>query len=195
MQIKKIDIKMRIKQTATEMLLITKFKDVSMRDVAKSSNMTVGNIYRYYENKEILFDEIVGETYSNLIKLVKITEFVKKFMKNKTNINEKTVYKNTRFKTFVLKQILKIVCDNTKELYILINTSEGSKYQDTAKILFEMIKNTILKMIANISEDEAETYAFITVSTLSFLLKKHINDSVALQNALEKFCIKLFESF
>ena len=59
------------------------YKDASMRDVASKSNMTVGNIYRYYENKEVLFEDILKSTHDGVVKLIKITDLVKMFIKKK----------------------------------------------------------------------------------------------------------------
>ncbi|MBP3581478.1 MAG: TetR/AcrR family transcriptional regulator, partial [Clostridia bacterium] len=68
MQTKKVDIKEKIKESAKDIFFSVAYKDASMRDVAAKSGMTVGNIYRYYENKEVLFDDILADTYSSVIK-------------------------------------------------------------------------------------------------------------------------------
>ena len=81
MQTKKGDIKSKIRDNAKEIFFSVAYKDASMRDVAAKSGMTVGNIYRYYENKEVLFDDILGDTYSGVIKLIKVTDLAKIFIR------------------------------------------------------------------------------------------------------------------
>lgn len=195
MQVKKLDTKQKIKQTAIDILMNSTYSEMTLRDVAAKCNMTAGNIYRYYENKEVLFEDIVGTPCKNLVRLVKVTEFVQKFMKGKPNVTEKNVYKNTRFKTFILKQILHLVCENAGELYILINSSKGSRFEGTKQIIEKMIDDTILKMVGDADKNLAETYAFIIISTVSYLLKRDIFEPDKLSHNLQLFFTKLFESF
>ena len=38
------------------------YNDASMRNIAKNANMTVGNLYHYYKDKEDLFSALVSDT-------------------------------------------------------------------------------------------------------------------------------------
>lgn len=194
MQRKKENVKLKIRVNARAMFFETDYKDVSMRDVAERSEMTVGNIYRYYENKEILFDEIVKGCYEKVIKLIKVSDLVQKFVKNKLVMSQKTIYKNTKFKKFLLETIIKIIADNTAELYILLNHSETSKYSNFNEQVIGAIEETIIKMVGT-EKETAEIYAFITIQALSFIMKKYIDDKKTLVEKMQIFFNKLFESF
>jgi len=74
MQIKKGNVKQKIKKSAKELFFVMPYKDVSMRDVAQKSGMTVGNIYRYYENKEILFDDIVKSCFDEVMTITNLKQ-------------------------------------------------------------------------------------------------------------------------
>lgn len=194
MQRKKSDVKLKIKESAKELFFETKYVDVSMRDVAEKSEMTVGNIYRYYENKEILFDEIVKQCYDKTIKLIKISDFIQKFIKPKSKVNEKTLYKNTKFKKHLISTITNLLIENSVELYILLNNSEGSKYENMNELITKMINDTMLKRM-DIDSDNAEIYSFMIISTLSYILKKYIGNREALVQKIDVFFNKLFVSF
>ncbi len=194
MQRKKNDVKLKIKESATKLFFETKYIDVSMRDVAEKSQMTVGNIYRYYENKEILFDEIVKTSYEKTIKLIKISDFIQKFIKPRSRVNEKTLYKNTRFRKHLISTITNLMVENSIELYILLNNSEGSKYENITELITKMINDTLLKRM-DIDLDNAEIYSFMIISTLSYILKKYIGDRDVLIQKIDVFFNKLFVSF
>lgn len=195
MQTKKGDIKEKIKESAKEIFFTVAYKDASMRDVAAKSGMTVGNIYRYYENKEVLFDEILKDTYSGVIKLVKITDIAKIFIRKRTVSDENAVVKSSKFKTFLLETIIKIVANHSAELYILLTNSEGSKYEDTKQKITSLIKETITKRIAEMTDDRADTYAYLTINTFSYLLKKYKDDDEKLKQEIKYFFEKLFQTF
>lgn len=194
MQRKKNDVKLKIKESATKLFFETKYIDVSMWDVAEKSQMTVGNIYRYYENKEILFDEIVKTSYEKTIKLIKISDFIQKFIKPRSRVNEKTLYKNTRFRKHLISTITNLMVENSTELYILLNNSEGSKYENITELITKMINDTLLKRM-DIDLDNAEIYSFMIISTLSYILKKYIGDRDVLIQKIDVFFNKLFVSF
>ncbi len=194
MQIKKNDVKLKIKESAKNLFFETKYVDVSMRDVAEKSEMTVGNIYRYYENKEILFDEIVKSCYDKTIKLIKVTDFIQKFIKPKVKVNEKTLYKNTRFRKHLISAITNLMVENSVELYILLNNSEGSKYENMNELITNLINDTLLKKM-DIDSDNAEIYSFMIISTLSYILKKYIGNREVLIQKIDVFFNKLFVSF
>lgn len=195
MQTKKVDIKEKIKESAKDIFFSVAYKDASMRDVAAKSGMTVGNIYRYYENKEVLFDDILADTYSSVIKLIKVTDIAKIFIKKRTVSDENAIIKTSKFRMFILDTIIKIVANHSTELYILIANSEGSKYENTKQKIAELIKSTITKRLADVTEDRADTYAYLIITTFSYLLKKYKSNEENLKQEIKYFFEKLFQTF
>ena len=61
-QILKEEIRNRIVEAAKEEFLEKGYKDASLRNIAKKAGITVGNLYRYYKNKEDINLQIVGPT-------------------------------------------------------------------------------------------------------------------------------------
>lgn len=195
MQIKKDNSKNKIKSSAKKLFFVMQYKDASMRDVAKMSDMTVGNIYRYYENKEILFEDIVGQTYEKIEKILRVTDFAQVFIKNKIGINAKNVYKNSKFRVHILENMVDVVVQNANEFYILINNSAGSKYENTSEKIITMIKNTITAVVSDMDDDTVSIYAYTAMSTVSYILKTYIGDKTKLRKNISIFFQKFIESF
>ena len=58
-QVLKEDIREKIIAAATEEFLNKGFKNASMREIANQANMTVGNVYRYFKNKQELMNCVI----------------------------------------------------------------------------------------------------------------------------------------
>lgn len=69
-QILKDDVKQRIVEAAREEFLEKSYENSSMRSIASRSQMTVGNLYRYFRNKEELNRFIVGPTMKKINSLI-----------------------------------------------------------------------------------------------------------------------------
>ncbi len=194
MQKKNDNSKVKIKNSAKKLFFIMQYKDVSMRDVAKMSDMTVGNIYRYYENKELLFEEIVGDCYKKIEKLIRVSDYAKVFIHNKIGLNEKNVYKNSKFKLHILDTAANVVVENANELYILLNNSLGSKYENIVDKVKNMVIETISSLISDMKKERADVYASMLLYTLSYILKNFIEDKKKLKEEVEYFFKEFIDS-
>lgn len=65
-QILKDEQRQAIIAAARQELLENGYKDASMRNIAAKADMTVGNIYRYFKNKEEILHYIVGDAYDRI---------------------------------------------------------------------------------------------------------------------------------
>lgn len=66
----KDELRQAIIEAAKSELLSKGYEDTSMRTIASKANMTVGNIYRYFDNKESIIDAIVSDTYKEIESLM-----------------------------------------------------------------------------------------------------------------------------
>ena len=67
----KDDIRQAIIAAATEEFQNKGYEDASMRSIAEKANITVGNIYRYFDNKEDLKKQILAQTNDDIVNLLK----------------------------------------------------------------------------------------------------------------------------
>jgi AcrR family transcriptional regulator len=126
MQYLKEDVRDAILGAAMKEFREKSFLEASMRSIAKISGVTVGNIYRYFKNKDDLFNYIMDPVWSEVTRLIYI-DF------NKDTVN------------FQISEIVSAIMDIYKkydvELYILLNNSRGSKYENVKQELVDLIYN------------------------------------------------------
>lgn len=70
MQIQKDAVKGRILEAAEEAFFTQGYLKTSLRKIANVANITVGNIYRYFENKEALFWAVVEPAWEDINKII-----------------------------------------------------------------------------------------------------------------------------
>lgn len=71
-QVLKEEVKKRIVDSAIRVFKKDNYRKASMNEIAKYADVSVGNIYRYFDNKKNLYDYIVKDIYK---KLTEILEF------------------------------------------------------------------------------------------------------------------------
>src|SRR3982750_4975900 len=52
--------KLVIEEAARELFIVQGFHATSMRDIAKKAEVSLGNLYNYYETKEAIFESIIN---------------------------------------------------------------------------------------------------------------------------------------
>ena len=70
-QILKNSVKDQIIDSATTELLEYGYKDSSMRRIAKNAQMTVGNLYRYFNSKDEMINFIIDPTFERINLILK----------------------------------------------------------------------------------------------------------------------------
>ena len=66
MQTKKEDIEQRIIEVATDEFMKKGYENTSMRVIAYKANNSLGNIYHYFKNKDLLLQTIIMLTLENI---------------------------------------------------------------------------------------------------------------------------------
>lgn len=65
-QVLKEEVRDRILAAATGEFFESGFNGTSMRSIAKGAGITAGNLYRYYDSKEKIYEAVVGDSYRQL---------------------------------------------------------------------------------------------------------------------------------
>lgn len=98
------------------------YNDASMRNIAKNANMTVGNLYHYYKDKEDLFSALVSDTIwalnQTIIPLIEFPIEMNDYLKARRD-----EYFNSQIK-LMSKDLVKIFMQKKKELLILFRYSK-----------------------------------------------------------------------
>lgn len=111
------------------------FKDASIRCIAKNADTSVGNIYKYFDSKENLYENIIGEVYE------KLTWYINQFKKVELNEKAEILFYD------LMDKILKVFNQNNIELSVLLNRSEGSKYENCKSIFIDFITRIVTEKV------------------------------------------------
>lgn len=153
MQVKKNEVENRIVMAGKQLFMKHGFRNTSMRQIAKLSEISTANIYNYFKNKNELFQCIVIEAI----------EVYEKFLIESYS-NE--VFENERSWTIegeieICNDFIDILYDYKNEFILLLSKSEGSKFE-----------NYEIKMIEMQCKLSQKTNEYIDKGEKTFLRKK-----------------------
>ena len=107
------------------------YKGTSIRSIAKNSNTSVGNIYKYFHSKEDLYESLIGAVYHKLI------DYIKQFDKVELNDKAELIFYE------LMEKIMEIFNENSIEIAILLNKSEGSKYENCKSTFVDFVTRIV----------------------------------------------------
>lgn len=120
-QVKKEAIRQKILSVAREEIAVLGYEKMSMRKVAASCNISVGNLYNYFSNKEAILDSIVGDFYYTIMHL------------EQANIPMPSSISSTGFKQYLTtlkNDLVNFINKNNDMLRMLLMNVKGSKYEN-----------------------------------------------------------------
>jgi AcrR family transcriptional regulator len=133
MQYLKDEVRNNIEDEALKEFRQLGYKGASIRSIAKSSNTSVGNIYKYFQSKEELYEKLIGSVYDKLI------NYIKQFDKVEHDDKAEYIFYG------LMEKIMEIFNENSTEIAILFNKSEGSKYEDCKKNFVDFVTRIVTK--------------------------------------------------
>ena len=128
-QVLKEEIFDRIFQAGVEVFYEKNFRSAKMKDVAERAHIPVGLIYSYYKNKEELFNKIVSSLPVNFEKLIEEEE-------------QADGLPSERYKNVAEKYLLDLM-EQHKIFVILMDKSQGTKYEDSKERMIASIEGHI----------------------------------------------------
>lgn len=139
MQYKKDELKAVILCEAEREFLDKGYMNASLRQIAKRSGTTIGNLYNYYVSKEALFDELVKSEYDSFIYLLK--------GHSSTDISFDSIDLNdiTMSEKILDEFIGSLMPVFSKRFLILIDQSGGTKYENTKDEFIEFMHRHFLE--------------------------------------------------
>lgn len=184
MQILKDEIRNLIHQAALIEFREKGFQNASMRSIAERGGMTVGNLYRYFKNKEDLFYAVISPAYHKIIALTQ-----ERFIKMDDWKEDAT------FMEYIVDRIMAIHREHRSELLILIEGCEGTKFEHAKEefiaLLENRFKNHLFRKLAKrgvVIEDAFFAHA-IAVSQIEGMktIIKHYEDEGKMRRLIQQF--------
>lgn len=175
MQVLKEEVRQKVKKAAIAEFEENGYQKTSMRSIALNAGVTVGNLYRYFENKDDLFNVIIQPAFQEIYKF--IDEFAR-FKKSKLSEEKQ---KEDFIKMFE-ESLIRIYIQHRSELVILLNGSKGSQMGNAREQIISLIAGRIkkeafprMKKKRVVKEDDflAQVLAISFIEGISLVLNKY----------------------
>lgn len=164
-QYKKDDIKEKIDNAALKIFVEKGYEKTKISNIATESNVSVGNIYRYYKSKEEIFYSIAPESVLENLKNILVNKLI--FAKDKTanELNSKNNFQlvNEEFIDYIIK--------NREQILIMFTGSKGTKYES---LKYEVINY----MIKNIKENYSKENNKIIYDSMNYTIIEIIYENL-----------------
>jgi len=160
-QVLKDEIRNNILEAAKRLFYEKGYNNASLRDIANKSGITVGNVYRYFANKECVLEGVVYPVYSKIMDYIELSESYIKAGESKTFED---------FRNEINDYILRITKEYRLEMLILFKGTQGTKFEKTRSELVSLIENRIYEgLFKRVKMDLNEAAYLSKVVARSFL--------------------------
>jgi AcrR family transcriptional regulator len=112
------------------------YEKSSLRRIAEKAGMTVGNLYRYFKNKEMLFETIIGPAVNKIHHLIKDEH---------STLENEISMKYDKLIALIIEQLTSIIMESRIEFIILIDKSSGSKYENAIELLYQNMTDHLME--------------------------------------------------
>ncbi|NFD75881.1 TetR/AcrR family transcriptional regulator [Clostridium botulinum] len=131
-QIKKDEIKKDVENAALKIFSQKGYLNTKMSHIAKTANISVGNIYIYFKNKEDLFYSVVPE---------KLMIFLRDFLVKSIHIFNKKQFDKLANEDdyFFSEECMNILIDYRMHFLIIFEKSKGTKYENAKEELIDSL--------------------------------------------------------
>ncbi len=179
MQVLKESVKKAILNGAILEFFEHGYQNANMRRIADSANITVGNIYRYFENKEALFNAVLAPAKRALDDLESFdTKLHTTRVENQNNA--------TQIPTFVVNVLSK----KTREIFIMIFNANGSHYQQVKSQLESLVVTKVKEFFPGMFSDYfLKIVAASFIQALFVVFKDNVNDIKKIQDMIVQLIV------
>lgn len=129
----------RIERSSLEEFYQKGFENASMREIAKKAQISTSNLYNYFESKEELFYEITDEIYQ------KINNLFFQLINAEKAVGVPKFFEQITDK--ITKPIGELIKKYRLEFLIILEKSQGSRYENYKEELVKVIEQHFIKDI------------------------------------------------
>ena len=131
-QAKKDEVKKSVENAALNIFSQKGYLDTKMTDIAEAADVSVGNIYRYFNNKEDLFYSVVPES---------LMTFLTNYLVESIHIYNKEYYDKpaSRDDYFLSEEFMDMLIDYRMHFLIIFEKSKGTKYENAKANLIDTL--------------------------------------------------------
>ena len=138
MQVLKNEVRDSINQAAKKCFMESGYLKTSMREISREAKVSTGNLYRYYPNKESLFNELVQP----------VIELFEKKEHPKQDFDFPFLDINVLLNKEIMDALINAHAIYREELFLIFLRSEGTKYENIKQDFIEHLKHHGEKFLA-----------------------------------------------
>ncbi len=144
----KDDVQRRIAAAALRIFATEGFRAATMARIARDAGISTGNIYRYYENKEVLFDEVVPP------KLVRdLGRLVRGRVKALEGVEDVRALEPGSTWHVISQELLELSIEHRLAVAILLKNAEGTRYEGFAEEMVASLSKLAVQHFRAIDPD------------------------------------------
>ncbi|MCR0417181.1 TetR/AcrR family transcriptional regulator [[Clostridium] innocuum] len=143
-QVLKDEIRENILKAALQEFFDKGYKSAAMRNIAQQAKIPTGLIYSYYENKETLFDAVLRPVLYDWERVLTAGE------EDKSGHTNNEIYGLSKAEAECILNLF----DHRKEFIILIDKSDGTKYENEKERFIKDIEEHLNKHRNDDIDDE-----------------------------------------
>ncbi|MCE1254013.1 MAG: TetR/AcrR family transcriptional regulator [Anaerolineae bacterium] len=131
MQILKPEIRQSILENAENMFFMQGFLGASTRELAQKVGISYSNLYRYFDNKNDLFEAVVDSYYTHF--LIKLNRFLEHEEQNQNGGHSRAL----------VETFINLIQLDRQKFIILLEGSRGTRYEQLRLEMVERIEERI----------------------------------------------------
>lgn len=157
MQYQKEEVRKRILEAGKEEYLSKGYRAGKISTIAQAAGVPIGNLYRYFDGKSGLLDAIVKDVYT----------LIPRYVAEIASVNQTKDMNLAELATALTKVIMDLFDRCGKEILILMDKCEGSRYEDFNQKLYGLVCKYLDEII--FKSKTKEDQVFCSVIAQAFL--------------------------
>lgn len=173
-QVKKDDVKDSILEAAQREFLSKGFSDTSMREIARSAELTKGAIYTYFPNKEALFDELIAPA-------VRYIETLLSPCAKRCDLCQNAPFSTYEKTVQSFRNCAEVVLAHHEAFRLLLMCAKGSFYRDFKERIIHMYSRCMHQLFTNLidaPEIQSLQFSDMFTHTLANLFVTYLEEIV-----------------
>ncbi|HCC32708.1 MAG TPA: hypothetical protein DEQ28_02220 [Clostridiales bacterium] len=186
MQYQKEEIRARILEAALAEFEQHGFAGAQMRRMARRARVATGNIYRYFKNKEEIFDAIVQAGYRDISALIFESHQLSK--QNRGDIRS--------IARHIASGIMGVYSRHGRQLLVVANKSSGSRHEDFLETLTTMVARRIREELYSGAGEGDDVLIHLIASGFVeglFIILRSISDIQRIEELINRMLIFYFQ--
>lgn len=177
-QVLKDEVKIKIKESAVDEFTQKGFKRASIKEIAEKASVSVGNVYRYFPNKNALYEAVIKGVYDGVNDILKIVEDKHQYK----NVLQSPMDHDQLFEPMV--HFIKLYRNEKAVFKMLLQNGRDRHYNQTIHLFIDLLKQYFMRFwredqgIGGMTEIEASAFTNAIVFSVIDLLNNAKDDDL-----------------